>query len=52
MLYSGVLVFFLGFQVFGLVLIVMAAVRPLIQRNPLADVHQMDYVDRAHSASH
>ena len=34
---------------FGLALILMAAVRPLIQRNAPSDVHQMDYADRAHS---
>jgi zinc/manganese transport system permease protein len=33
---------------FGLVLILMAAVRPLIQRTPPADIHQVDYGDRAH----
>ena len=33
---------------FGLVLIIMAAVRPLIQRQAPADVHQVDYADRAH----
>src|SRR5947207_6963915 len=33
---------------FGLVLIVMAAVRPLIQRHAPLDVHQVDYADRAH----
>jgi zinc/manganese transport system permease protein len=37
---------------FGLILIVMAAVRPLIQRNPPLDIHQVDYADRAHSSSH
>src|SRR5467141_4220542 len=37
---------------FGLILIVMAAVRPLIQRNPPLDIHQVDYADRAHSTSH
>jgi zinc/manganese transport system permease protein len=35
---------------FGLVLIVMAAVRPLIQRAPAFDIHHVDYVDRAHTA--
>jgi len=34
---------------FGLVLIIMAAVRPLIQRNAPADHHQVNYTDRAHS---
>src|SRR6266404_6069323 len=33
---------------FGLVLIVMAAVRPLIQKSVPKDTHQMDYADRAH----
>src|SRR5499433_1632738 len=33
---------------FGLVLIVMAAVRPLIQRTVPSDAHQVDYADRAH----
>jgi len=33
---------------FGLVLIIMAAVRPLIQRSPAHDIHQVDYADRAH----
>jgi zinc/manganese transport system permease protein len=33
---------------FGLVLIVMAAVRPLIQRSPAHDIHQVNYADRAH----
>ncbi len=37
---------------FGLILIVMAAVRPLIQRSAPTDVHQVDYADRAHSSSH
>src|SRR3979490_197074 len=36
---------------FGLVLIIMAAVRPLIQRTAPADVHQVDYADRAHGSS-
>jgi zinc/manganese transport system permease protein len=34
---------------FGLVLIVMAGVRPLVQRTAPADAHQVDYADRAHS---
>src|SRR3989441_4949346 len=34
---------------FGLVLIIMAAVRPLVQRKIPADLHQTDYADRAHS---
>ncbi len=33
---------------FGLVLVIMAAVRPLIQRTAPADVHQVNYSDRAH----
>jgi zinc/manganese transport system permease protein len=33
---------------FGLVLIIMAIVRPLIQRNPPHDVHHVNYRDRAH----
>jgi len=33
---------------FGLALIIMAAVRPLIQRRAPSDVHQVDYADRAH----
>src|SRR5256885_8529717 len=33
---------------FGLVLIIMAAVRPMIQRHAAADMHQMNYRDRAH----
>jgi zinc/manganese transport system permease protein len=33
---------------FGLVLILMAAIRPLIQRSPVEDIHQVDYADRAH----
>jgi zinc/manganese transport system permease protein len=37
---------------FGLVLIVMALVRPLIQRSAAVDVHHVDYADRAHGASH
>jgi zinc/manganese transport system permease protein len=34
---------------FGLVLIVMAGVRPLVQRTAPADAHQVDYADRAHT---
>ena len=34
---------------FGLVLIVMAAVRPLVQRTAPSDVHQVNYADRAHT---
>jgi zinc/manganese transport system permease protein len=37
---------------FGLVLIIMAAVRPLIQGKSPKDVHHMDYVDHAHRGSH
>ena len=37
---------------FGLVLIIMAALRPLIQRTVPADVHHVDYADRAHGSSH
>ena len=33
---------------FGLVLIIVALVRPLIQRSPAHDVHQVNYTDRAH----
>src|SRR5213078_3301532 len=33
---------------FGLILILMAAVRPLIQRTAPADVHHLNYADRAH----
>src|SRR6266404_978936 len=33
---------------FGLVLIIMAALRPLIQKTVPKDTHQMDYADRAH----
>jgi zinc/manganese transport system permease protein len=33
---------------FGLVLILMAAVRPLIQRTAAEDTHHLDYADRAH----
>ena len=33
---------------FGLVLIIMAALRPLIQRTVPGDVHHIDYADRAH----
>jgi len=36
---------------FGLVLIIMAAIRSLIQRTTPTDVHQMDYADRAHGRS-
>jgi zinc/manganese transport system permease protein len=33
---------------FGLILIIMAAVRPLIQRNAPTDIHHVNYADRAH----
>ena len=33
---------------FGLVLILMAAIRPLIQRTAAVDTHHLDYADRAH----
>jgi len=33
---------------FGLVLIILAAVRPLIQRTAPSDAHQVEYADRAH----
>jgi zinc/manganese transport system permease protein len=36
---------------FGLVLIIMAAVRPLIQRTAPTDVHHVDYADRVHESS-
>jgi zinc/manganese transport system permease protein len=36
---------------FGLVLAMMAAVRPLIQRQPAADLHQRDYSDVAHGGA-
>ena len=36
---------------FGLVLIVMALVRPLLQRSAAADVHHVDYADQAHRAT-
>src|SRR3954469_17489559 len=35
---------------FGLVLIVMAIVRPLVQRTAPVDVHHIGYADRAHGA--
>src|SRR5256714_7400348 len=34
---------------FGLVLILMAAIRPLIQRGGATDLHQANYAERAHS---
>ena len=36
---------------FGLVLIVMALVRPLVQRSAAADVHHVDYADQPHRAA-
>src|SRR5438270_9372545 len=36
---------------FGLVLVIMAAVRPLIQRTEPTDVHQVNYSDRAHGTN-
>jgi zinc/manganese transport system permease protein len=33
---------------FGLVLVIMAAVRPLLQRTAPVDVHHVNYADRAH----
>jgi zinc/manganese transport system permease protein len=36
---------------FGLVLIIMAALRPLIQKTAPRDVHEIDYADRAHQSS-
>jgi zinc/manganese transport system permease protein len=35
---------------FGLVLIILAAIRPLLQRSAPADIHQVDYADRAHES--
>jgi ABC-type Mn2+/Zn2+ transport system permease subunit len=37
---------------FGLALIIMAIVRPLIQRNAPTDVHQVDFADHAHGHGH
>jgi len=37
---------------FGLVLIIMAAVRPLIQGKVPEDMHQVDYADHAHRGTH
>src|SRR5438445_3870750 len=37
---------------FGLVLILMPAVRPLIQGSPATDTHQVSYSDRAHGTTH
>jgi len=36
---------------FGIVLVIMAAVRPLIQRSARPDIHQVDYADRAHRST-
>jgi zinc/manganese transport system permease protein len=36
---------------FGLVLVIMTAVRPLIQRSGSRDFHQLEYADRPHSAA-
>jgi zinc/manganese transport system permease protein len=35
---------------FGVALIAMAVVRPLIQRSAPSDVHQVNYADRAHGS--
>ena len=35
---------------FGLVLIIMAALRPMLRRAPASDIHQVDYADRAHGS--
>ena len=35
---------------FGVALILMALVRPLIQRSPPRDIHQVEYADRAHGS--
>src|SRR6266478_5163937 len=37
---------------FGLALIIMAAIRPLIQRTAPKDIHQVNYADRVHGRSH
>src|SRR5262252_6482072 len=37
---------------FGLVLIIMAAVRPLIQKRAPSELHHVDYADHVHRASH
>ena len=37
---------------FGLVLIIMAAVRPLVKRKAPRELHQAGYADRAHSRAH
>src|SRR5215468_4719554 len=36
---------------FGAVLIMMAAVRPLLARRAVRDIHQVDYADRAHEST-
>src|SRR5258705_6094814 len=36
---------------FGLALIIMAAIRPLVQRVVPSDVHQVDFADRPHQSS-
>jgi zinc/manganese transport system permease protein len=36
---------------FGLVLIIMAVVRPLVQKTVPTDVHHIEYADRAHESS-
>src|SRR5436309_4669189 len=36
---------------FGLALIIMAALRPLIQKTVPSDIHQVNYADRAHGSS-
>jgi zinc/manganese transport system permease protein len=37
---------------FGIVLIIMAALRPLFHKTVSGDIHQTDYADRAHSRTH
>jgi zinc/manganese transport system permease protein len=37
---------------FGLVLIIMAAVRPMIQKRTALELHEVDYADHVHRASH
>ncbi len=36
---------------FGIVLIIMAVVRPLVQRSVGSDIHQVDYADHAHRST-
>ena len=36
---------------FGIVLVIMAALRPLFHRAIPADVHHLDYSDRAHGST-